>query len=161
MIRNVTKLKECNFSQDDASCSKCRVRAKAKAKAKGIPSAAEKRRDALKHASKTIYKRDVRSQDNGAGMVDAAFGNDELAAAIALETKLSDVIDQNQGLLLVSDGLSDTELDDDANGLCASSVLSVTLCPVGNSAILRKGEVCLLCKYVKAAYCLPKRKRLA
>ena len=84
--------------------SNAAARAKAKAKAKRLPTAAEKRRDAFTHAFKTIYKRAVRSHDSAVGMVDAAFEPTAAApAAVDLEHELSDVIDEYEGLLIVSD----------------------------------------------------------
>ena len=112
---------------------------------KVVPLVAEKRRNPFKHAFKTVYKRAVRS-------VEAAFGDDgsaaETPAAVNLEQELFDVIDEDEGLLLVSDGIvgnqvgrqvffcdaipeiegdsgSDTELEDDRRWLvcvkCAAS----------------------------------------
>ena len=73
-----------------------------------MPIAAEKRRNAFKHAFKTIYKRAVRSRDDGIDVVEAAFGADVPAAAapaaLDLEQELLDVIDEDDGLLTVSDG---------------------------------------------------------
>ena len=65
MIKNVSEFKEYIFSRDTASLglvggtsgAHAAALAKAKANAKGVPTAAEKRRDAFKHAFKTIYKR--------------------------------------------------------------------------------------------------------
>ena len=134
------------------------ARAKAKVNAKGVPTAAEKRHDAFKHAFKTIYKRAVRSRDDGVEMGEATFGADAPAAAapaaVDLEQELSDVIDEDEGLLIVSDGIvgshvgrqvffcdaipeikdkssSDTELEDERCWLVCVNVVSVILCQVG------------------------------
>ena len=92
------------------------ARPEAKAKAKGVPTAAEKKHDAFKHAFKTIYKRAVRSQHSGFGMVEAAFGANEpeaaAPAAVDLEQELSDLIDEDEGLLIVSDGIMGSRLGD-------------------------------------------------
>ena len=65
-----------------------------------------KRRDVFKHAFKTIL---CGREIVGFGMVEATFGSDEPAAtapaAVDLEQELSDLIDEDEGLLIVSYGI--------------------------------------------------------
>ena len=153
------------------------ARTKAKAKAKGVPFAAGRRRDASKHAFKTIYKRAVRSQDRGAGMVEAAFGADERAApaAVDLEQELSDFIDEDEGLLIVSGGImGSTQFlrsrataaatlgsKTNAVGWFASSVVSIVSCHAGNIVLFRRAKFVCFCKFAQATCRLIKRRRLA
>ena len=196
MIKNVSEFKEYIFSRDVASLgllggtpgAHAAARAKAKAKAQGVPTAAEKRRDAFKHAFKTVYKRAVRSHDDGVGLVEAAFGDDapaaETPAAVNLEQELSDVIDEDEGLLIVSDGIvgsrlgrqvyfcdaipeiegdsgSDTELEDDRRWLVCVKCAQRRLVPRGQFCTFQKGEVRFLCKFVQVICRLTKCRRLA
>ena len=79
---------------------------------KGVSLAAKKRRNAFKDAFKTIHKRAVWSGDDGVEMVEVTFGTDALAVAtstaVCLEQELSDVTDEDEGLLIVSDVIAGT-----------------------------------------------------
>ena len=63
---------------------------------------------------------------------------DEPAAALDLEKELSDVIDEDQGLLLVNVRLSDIELDDEGHWLVCVECGARHLVPHGQSCTLQK-----------------------
>ena len=144
----MSEFKENIFFRDTSLGLLVAAARKAKAKAEGVPQ---------------IDKRAVRSQDDVIDVVETAFGADLLAPAapttVNLEQEFFSVIDEDEGLLTVSDGMVVTlgskfssvkqsqrsrataavtqSLKTNAVGWFASIVMSAVFCHAGSFALLR------------------------
>ena len=130
------------------------------------PSAAQKKRDLLKSAFATMYKRPLRSRYDDRVEVDASFERNERADVVDLENDLADVIDADDGLLIDDDpdelaSVHGAYEDGEGHWLVCTKCSERRLVPRGQLCTFQKWEVSFLCKSVQAICLLTKRRRLA